>query len=124
MDEIDLYAVISAEVEKVSADYAKAITDGSLSPTDAITIGYFAAQRFHQTLHNLAETTRAQRKDAWLKAVDRFSTKFTKATDIPYVPEVVENTFVDPAINQLARAMAEGLFSLLEKLADEAQAVA
>lgn len=124
MDDSDLYDVLAQEVERVASDYSRAIADGSISTKDGLTIAYLAALRFHRVIRALADTTREQRRQAWLRAVDRFVSQFTSSTDIPYVPAIAERTFVDPLTNQLAHALAEGLFSMLEKIADEVQGYA
>lgn len=120
----ELFSAIRGEIDKLIAHYKQSASDGLSLPevfnlfSDFVAscvriVDLFAARSSHKILG-------ADKKAAVLAAVGVFYDNVIAPLDIPYVPELLEKRFVDPALRSLFLRLAEGLIDTLVAMLNRA----
>lgn len=123
MDELDLFRELSAELDSLVATYNAAIADKRVDVNEVLEIGFSAGRSIHRVVSRYADVPKDMRREAYLRALNDFSKKVVGGLDIPYVPAYVEDIFVKPAVNQMAHAIANALFTLLDDISTDEKSV-
>lgn len=104
----DLYALIADFVAKTSQKISEARSDGSITFAEAFGIFTDCVERLVSAAQSLS-LPGSEKKAAVLAAVDKLFDTLLAPIDIPYIPDLIERTVVDPALKKLALAAADGL---------------
>lgn len=104
----DLFATITDFIADTRGQLAAARADGKLTASEAFQLFVSAIERLVQAASTLPASG-ADKKAAVLAAVEKLYDEVLAPLDIPYIPNVIESTIVDPALKKLAVEFAGGI---------------
>jgi hypothetical protein len=105
---MDLYSVVAEQIAALRAEYAAAKSDGKVTAAEMFrlfTVGIEALVKAASAL----SMPGAEKKAAVMEAVAKLYDEVLAPIDLPYVPEFVEASVLDPALKKLALLAADGL---------------
>lgn len=104
----DLYALIATFVAETRNEISAARADGTISVSEAFQLFAAAVERLVKAASELAGHG-ADKKTAVMAAIDKLYDTLIAPIDIPYIPELIEASVVDPALKKLVLAAADGM---------------
>lgn len=106
---MSLFEQIRGKVEDLIAFYKSAVADGDLSVSEVWAIAVRATASIVELTTAFPQYSKDQRREAILEAVGLFYDRVIAPIDIPWVPNFIENTIVDPSLRKLFLGIAEGI---------------
>lgn len=110
----DLYDTLAAFVADTKAAYDSAKADGKVTASEALDLFLGSIERLVKLASEFT-VAGADKKAAVLVAVDKLYDALLAPIDIPYVPEMVERTVLDPALKKGLAFVADRLIELFVK---------
>lgn len=107
-----VYADFTNLLNQLQAQVAVIRQDNRITLSEAVSFIGSAIQQAYLIVNKYAATP-TDRKDLVLMLVDEFYAKVLAPLDIPYVPSVVENTFLDPMIGKGLHYAVDGLYDVI-----------
>ena len=105
---MDLYSVIESFVNETRAKLAEARADGKITASEAFALFADCVERLVNAASQLS-VPGADKKAAVMDGIGKLYDAVIAPIDIPYIPEIVEASVVDPALKKLVLAAADGL---------------
>lgn len=110
----DLYQSIEQFVTDTKAAYDVARADGNVTASEAFDLFIDCVRRL-VTIASEFAVPGADKKAAVMAAVDKLYDAVLAPIDLPYIPEVVERTVIDPALKKGVLFVSDRLIELFVK---------
>lgn len=109
----ELYDQISEAVDKIRQKISEAFADGSISFREVLGLIGDMVREFVALVGTLGEMTPAEKKAAVLELVDEVYDKDIRPLNMDFVPDWIEENYVDPLIGQIVHTAADRILDML-----------
>lgn len=113
---MELFDKIKDKVEELIAFYKDAMQDGTLSVSEVWAMSVRGIASIVELTTVFPQYSKDQRREAVLQAAGMFYDKVIAPINIPWVPEFVENTIVDPSLRKMFLGIADGVIRGLQEV--------
>lgn len=104
-----LYDQLKGQIDTILAAAKTAAEDKQITLKEVTVIGMEVFHGIAILATSFPESSHDERKATLLQVADQFYSSVLAPMDIPYVPAIVENTIVDPALGKVFHSVAEGM---------------
>lgn len=105
---MDLYDSVKFSLQDMVARFQAARGDGTITIAEGVQLLTHAVGHLVRVVESLGGTG-AQKKDAVVRAAQRFYDEVLAPLDLPFVPNLLERTVVDPLIGRAVPVVVGGL---------------